>query len=113
MTIIKPIDIDIRVYTALINQSGTTAPVATILHNTLNGNIIWTRDSTGIYIGTLTGAFAENTTAILINNQDSTKTLVGGYATANTIYLTQRDAVSPFNLTDVISNATIEIRVYK
>lgn len=43
-------------YIALISQSGTAAPTLNILSNTL-GNIVWIRSSTGIYRGTLTGAF--------------------------------------------------------
>lgn len=46
-----------KVYTALLTQSGTSAPVATVLENTLGGSVIWTRDDVGIYFGTLTGAF--------------------------------------------------------
>ncbi len=49
-----------KVYVALLTQSGTDAPVATVLKNTLGGTIVWTRDSAGIYFGTLVGAFAGN-----------------------------------------------------
>lgn len=51
-----------KVYTALLNQSGTDAPVATVLENTLGGTPVWTRSSTGNYICTLTGAFTLNKT---------------------------------------------------
>ena len=50
-----------KVYTALLTQSGTDAPVATVLENTL-GDIVWTRDTTGQYLGTLTGAFISGKT---------------------------------------------------
>ena len=45
-----------KVYTALLTQSGTDAPVATILENTL-GEIVWIYSGVGIYSGTLLGAF--------------------------------------------------------
>ncbi len=45
-----------RVYTALLTQTGTDAPVATVLENTI-GNIVWTRISAGNYQATLNGAF--------------------------------------------------------
>lgn len=45
------------VYTALLTQSGTDAPVATVLQNTLGGTVVWTRNGVGDYTGTLTGAF--------------------------------------------------------
>jgi len=49
-----------KVYIALLSQSGTDAPVATVLENTLGGTIMWTRNSVGNYIGTLSGVFIEN-----------------------------------------------------
>jgi hypothetical protein len=55
-----------KVYTALLTQSGTSAPTATVLENTLGGTIVWTRDSDGIYYGTLAGLFAEPKSFILI-----------------------------------------------
>jgi hypothetical protein len=42
------------VYTALLSQTGTNAPVATVLENTLGTTIVWTRDDVGEYIGTFT-----------------------------------------------------------
>ena len=47
---------DIKVYEAYFTQSGTSAPIANILSNTV-GNIVWTRASQGVYTGTLNGAF--------------------------------------------------------
>lgn len=53
-----------KVYTALLNQTGTDAPVATVLENTLGGTVVWTRFSIGEYRGTLAGAFTENKTIL-------------------------------------------------
>ena len=46
-----------KVYRALLTQTGTDDPVATVLENTLGGEVVWARTSTGIYKATLTGAF--------------------------------------------------------
>jgi hypothetical protein len=52
-----------KVYTALITQSGAgVAPTDVVLENSLTGAIVWTYDSTGEYIGTLTGEFINNKT---------------------------------------------------
>lgn len=51
-----------KVYTALLSQSGTDAPVATILENTLGGTPVWTRTGAGYYVCTLNGAFTPNKT---------------------------------------------------
>jgi hypothetical protein len=38
-----------KVYTALLTQTGTSAPVATVLENTLGEEIIWVRNDVGDY----------------------------------------------------------------
>ena len=55
----------IKVYTALLTQTGTDAPVATVLENTLGGEVVWTRDDIGLYTGTLAGAFPSATATAL------------------------------------------------
>lgn len=43
-----------KVYTVLISQSSTNAPVVTtLLENTFTGTITWTRTSAGRYLGTI------------------------------------------------------------
>ena len=46
-----------KVYRALLTQSGTNAPVATVLENTLGGEAVWTRAGENDYRGNLSGAF--------------------------------------------------------
>lgn len=46
-----------KVYTALLTQTDTLAPVATVLENTLGGKVVWARASAGSYTAKLTGAF--------------------------------------------------------
>lgn len=47
-----------KVYSCLLTQSGTSAPTAAVLENTLGGTVVWTRPtSAGGYTATLTGAF--------------------------------------------------------
>jgi hypothetical protein len=57
-----------KVYTALMLQSGSGAPTATIFDNTI-GAIVWTRVSAGIYMGTLSNAFTSNKTFALCDNK--------------------------------------------
>ncbi len=61
-----------KTYIALISQSGTDAPIADVLNsNDSNflGNIVWTRDVQGYYLGTLAGAFLPSKTyAVLYEN---------------------------------------------
>ncbi len=51
-------------YVALLSQSGTNAPVATVLKNTLGGTVVWVRDGVGLYSGNLIGAFPSGKTQI-------------------------------------------------
>ena len=60
-----------KVYTALLTQSGTSAPVATVLENTLSGTITWSYSSVGSYQGTLVGAFPSSKTFFYINSEAS------------------------------------------
>lgn len=57
-----------KIYRALLNQSGTAAPVATVLENTLGGSVVWTRGGVGRYSGTLSGAFTASKTMVFIQS---------------------------------------------
>jgi hypothetical protein len=72
----------IKKYIALLTQSSTNDPVATVLENSI-GDVVWTRDTAGTYLATLSGAFplektalwvpcAANTFRELYNNEDGT-----------------------------------------
>lgn len=92
-----------KVYTALLTQSGTSAPVATVLENTLGGTIVWSRLGTGSYAANHSGilldktiSFAQTTITGFINIQpgsglinlytnDPTNTPVDGRLTKTSI----------------------------
>ena len=65
-TIASTVDGQPKVYRALLTQTGTDAPVATVLENTLGGVPLWEYDSTGNYNATLVGAFTEGKTCLSI-----------------------------------------------
>ena len=97
-------------YVALLNQTGTAAPTATILDNTLSETITWSRSATGEYEGTLTGEFTDNKTFVLITITQSGQVLA---ARKN------NNIVQVYTFTDLgvaidgyLTNASIEIRVY-
>ena len=106
------------VYTALITQTGTDAPVATVLQNTTGGTIVWTRNSTGRYLATISGAtYTANKTAILLTSgsasatdgkflkvEDSGNTTVQAFYNFDTSANTAQDGI--------VTGAMIEIRIY-
>ena len=105
-----------KVYTALLTQSGTDAPVPTVLENTL-GDIVWTRIDEGVYIGTLSNSFIENKTGVIINNtayaSDNQITTVDVLTTSTVNIQTSRTTEGVFGLEDsCMYNNLIEIRVY-
>lgn len=102
------------VYTALLTQTGTDAPTATVLENTLGGTVVWARSDVGDYTGTLAGAFTENKTWFPSPNFGWTNALK--YANisrtdANVVqlYTTQDDSTTA---SDDWADLSIEIRVY-
>jgi len=112
-------------YIALITQTSTNAPVATVLRNSI-GDIVWTRANTGEYVATLANAFTASKTIcfagaelnalldaddkrICIKRATSSTVALQTYATTfdpvgGTIIKTATDAL--------LSSQTIEIRVY-
>lgn len=52
----------VKVYRALLTQSGTNAPVAVILENTLGAVPVWGYGGVGYYTLTLAGAFPDDKT---------------------------------------------------
>lgn len=60
-----------KVYRALLSQSSTSAPTATVLENTLGGTVVWTRNDAGDYSGTLTGAFTADKTFLTPPSADA------------------------------------------
>lgn len=46
------------VYKSLWSQTGETEPSETVLVDQIGGPLVWTRNGTGDYLATLTGAFA-------------------------------------------------------
>jgi hypothetical protein len=101
-----------KVYTALLTQSGsspTSAPTAIVLENNLSGPIVWSYDTTGFYIGTLTGAFTANKTACTISG------IYMGSSQAirkndNTIHVFTNDTLGGAD--NKLEETTLEIKVY-
>ena len=100
-----------KIFHAKMSQSGTGAPtLETKYTDFLPGTIIWSRDSTGEYRGTLANAFDENTYVELINLETSNVNIMkGGFTNSSNIYINQRN--SSGTLTD--STGGFIIKIYK
>jgi len=96
------------VYTALLTQSGSLAPVATILQNTTGRTFVWTRSSAANYTVTAsTALFTVNKTIVFVNY---------GSAIANSFIRWQRTSDTTIDLMPSSDNqftdASFEIRIY-
>jgi len=109
-----------KVYTALLTQTGTDAPVATVLENTLGGTVVWSYVAGGRYIGTLSGAFTVNKTAIFCNlgvdlSAPTVARMEAYRNNANTVEVLVYDTVNDAGMDDTLGDngtSLIEIRVY-
>jgi lysophospholipase L1-like esterase len=89
-----------KIYKALISQSGTSDPTATILGVNSIGTIVWTRNSAGDYTGTLSGAFTASKTWLEVSSANISLSRIN----SNEVNLT----TSGDNFTDI----SIGIEVY-
>jgi len=105
----------IKKYVAVFTQESTLDPVVVVLENSLGGEIVWTRDSTGNYYGVLNGAFQENKTVSFYthDNYDGNTGFSGmKRIDNNTIWVTFNDFDG--NYVDIGDNSidSIQIVVY-
>lgn len=98
-------------YKVLISQSGAFDPEAIILENTI-GDIVWSRNASGDYLGTLAGAFPDpDKVWVSLNlNQIGDFKYSTKVASANTIQIQTEDG--GFSSDDVLSGASLLIEVY-
>lgn len=102
-------------YVALLNQTAGNAPVPTVLENTFDGALTWSRDNTGTYrVESANGEFIIANTIVFINDSRSANTLMR-WAESNdpdflSFYTEIADSATPFD--GLMVNMPIEIRVY-
>ena len=105
------VNYNMTLYAALLTQTGTAAPVATILQNTTGGTITWTRTGTGEYTATIANAlFTLNKTLMFINGGSGT----GSFGFAPAIWTRISDTQIDIDAggDGRITNGSFEIRIY-
>jgi hypothetical protein len=98
-----------KVYTALLTQTGTDAPVATVLENTLGGTVVWSYLGIGFYSANLSNAFTEDKTWCIGGAQNpisANNDVKIGRSTDNVVELVALEG------DDALVVCCIEIRVY-
>ncbi|MFL6209247.1 MAG: hypothetical protein ACJ74W_10385 [Pyrinomonadaceae bacterium] len=102
-------------YVALVTQSGTSAPTATVLENGLSGTPALTRNGAGDYSVTLAGAFPVATTAVFFGLALASIGDVSGAAVAVSLVEQDADHIRIYvgaGLDDSLSQTACEVRVY-
>jgi len=107
-------------YVAILNQSGPTAPVATVLSNDLTATLTWARTGQGVYTLTASEAtFTVNKTIVFLNTGTASPFLITwnhGIATGVPIDTVLRvNTYVPTNgsyVDNVITNGSFEVRIY-
>ena len=109
-----------KLYVANLTQSGTNAPVATVLQNTLGGTLVWTRSEEGQYMATLADVFGDvDKVYIMIQGIwfESTFTFpcfsLFGVNDSNSIIFYTLALSTPDTYEDsLFNNTSVEIRIY-
>jgi hypothetical protein len=116
---VATVDLPYKVYSALITQTDTNAPVATVLENTLGVTMTWSRVSEGLYRVTAgSGIFTTAKTWTIMNNANLSSAALYDINRASTTVIEFSSVVldagsPPYVMTDDIINAlSLEIRVY-
>lgn len=100
-----------KVYSALLTQTSTNAPVAIILENTLGGTVVWDYIGVGQYTGTLAGAFISNKTWLNISVSNVGIFMSMYYNNVNSVFIQTQD-IGTNDTNGLLNNTAIEIRVY-
>ncbi len=96
-------------YKALLTQSGTNAPIAEVLENTL-GNIVWNYETTGVYSGNLVNGFPVEKTSLNIQLQSKNSTSIIYYGDENTIFV---ETIGETSVNGILDKTAVEIIKYE
>jgi hypothetical protein len=105
-----------KVYTALLSQTGTNAPIATVLENTLGVDVVWIKDHSGYFLTEIPFVNQENT-SVIVGKQFASGASDGimSYTDVNrgVVALIVVDNFDSGTTVDgELNNTPIEIRVY-
>ena len=106
-----------KIYRALLTQTGTSAPTAIVLENTLEATITYSYQTAGLYRITADSAvFTTNKTMVFLGNNLSyfaaNIILNVQYINTTTIDFSSKNIITSTLTDDVYSNIPIEIIVY-
>ena len=100
-------------YTALLTQTSTDAPVATVLSSNLTGTFTWARTDVGVYTLTASAATFTESKTIVFLNPGSSVSLISAERTSDTVLTVKTFVPSSGAAVDAaITNGAFEVRIY-
>ena len=101
-----------KVYVASLIQTGTAAPVATVLQNTTGGTFTWSRTSTGQYKATISGITLPANKVVIFENATGDLNLGGKITSSTVIDIDQFSSGGGGYSDGMLAGTSIEIRIY-
>ncbi|MDC6365054.1 MULTISPECIES: hypothetical protein [Flavobacteriaceae] len=98
-------------YVSLINQTRAEDPTTTVLENTLELSIVWTRESQGIYVGAMNRSIDIGKTVIFYTTPTTHTGVRGEIVGDNEVRLELQNGINAF--ADDFSNLSFELREYE
>ena len=101
-----------KVYVASLIQTGTAAPVATVLQNTTGGIFTWSRTSAGQYKATISGITLPANKVVIFENATGDLNLGGKITSTTVIDIDQFSSGGGGYADGMLAGTSIEIRIY-
>ena len=101
-----------KVYVASLIQTGTAAPVATVLQNTTGGTFTWSRTSSGQYKATISGITLPANKVVIFENATGDLNLGGKITSSTVIDIDQFSSGGGGYSDGMLAGTSIEIRIY-
>ena len=100
-------------YIALLTQTSTDAPVATVLSSNLTGTFTWARTGVGVYTLTASAAIFTANKTIVFLNAGSDIPIITGERTSDTVLTVKTfDPFTAAAADAAITNGAFEVRIY-
>lgn len=75
------------VWTGLVSQTGTSAPTAVVLENTLGGEVAWSYEDEGFFKGFLQDGFPDGATVMFVQQTLQAPIIASSYGGGSEVYL--------------------------
>lgn len=101
-----------KVYTALLTQTGTDAPTAVVLENTLGGAVTFQYVGYGRFYIRKNYAFSQYKVMVLVNSIDKNNNKITTDVDLGTNVIEVQTSSNDVLTNDILNSTSIEIRVY-